>query len=219
MRNFANPYFSRNIAEFWRRWHISLSTWFRDYLYIPLGGSRGNLAHIIRNTLIIFIVSGFWHGANWTFLVWGSMHALFFLPLLLTKRNRAYTDVVAQDHFLPTFKEFTSMMITFISVTFSWIFFRARDIKHAFAYISGVFSKSLFSLPRFKGSHSAAGLLIIIMVFMAIEWLGRRDEFAIEKLGSKLPNVVRWSFYNILVASILVSVAIGIPQSFIYFQF
>ena len=113
MRNFNFPYFSRDIAEFWRRWHISLSTWFRDYLYIPLGGSRGSRLMIIRNTFIIFIVSGFWHGANWTFIVWGALHAIYFLPLLLTNRNRTYLGVVAEGKILPSVRELLLMMSTF----------------------------------------------------------------------------------------------------------
>ena len=112
MKNFAFPYFSRDIAEFWRRWHISLSTWFRDYLYIPLGGSKGSLLTIVRNTFIIFLVSGFWHGANWTFIIWGFLNALYFLPLLLVKRNRRNLDIVAENRVLPTIKELLSMLTT-----------------------------------------------------------------------------------------------------------
>jgi D-alanyl-lipoteichoic acid acyltransferase DltB (MBOAT superfamily) len=111
MRNFAFPYFSRDIAEFWRRWHISLSTWFRDYLYIPLGGSRGGTWMKVRNTFIIFIVSGFWHGANWTFIVWGALNAIYFLPLLLTKNNRKNLEIVAQGKFLPTLEELSFILI------------------------------------------------------------------------------------------------------------
>ena len=109
MRNFAFPYFSRDIAEFWRRWHISLSTWFRDYLYIPLGGSRGGTLMKVRNTFIIFIVSGFWHGANWTFIVWGALNAIYFLPLLLTKKNRNHIDIVAKGKQFPTLYELTNL--------------------------------------------------------------------------------------------------------------
>src|SRR5210317_1912388 len=117
-QNFAFPYFSRDIAEFWRRWHISLSTWFRDYLYIPLGGSRGSKMNQVRNVFIIFLVSGFWHGANWTFIVWGGLNALYFLPLLLTKINRNNLDIVAQGRSLPNIKEFTFMLLTFILTVF-----------------------------------------------------------------------------------------------------
>lgn len=105
MRNFSYPYFSRDIAEFWRRWHISLSTWFRDYLYIPLGGSKGNLGFKIRNTFIIFLVSGFWHGANWTFVFWGLLNAIYFLPLLILGKNRNYLDTIAKNNFFPRGKK------------------------------------------------------------------------------------------------------------------
>ena len=135
MRNFAFPYFSRDIAEFWRRWHISLSTWFRDYLYIPLGGSTGGTWMKVRNTFIIFIVSGFWHGANWTFIVWGALNALYFLPLLLLNKNRVNTNVVAQGKYPPSIKEFFNMSITFSLTVLAWIFFRAKNIGHAWSYL------------------------------------------------------------------------------------
>ena len=125
MRNFNYPYFSRDIAEFWRRWHISLSTWFRDYLYIPLGGSRGNKWFQLRNVFAIFLVSGFWHGANWTFIVWGGLNALFFIPLLLTNKNRNNLDEVASNSILPNVKELFQILLTFGLTTFTWIFFRA----------------------------------------------------------------------------------------------
>ena len=135
MRNFNFPYFSRDIAEFWRRWHISLSTWFRDYLYIPLGGSRGGTWMKVRNTFIIFIVSGFWHGANWTFIIWGALNAIYFLPLLLTKNNRNNLDIAAHGRNLPSIRELSLMLLTFSLTVFAWIFFRADNIGHAISYI------------------------------------------------------------------------------------
>jgi len=144
MRNFNFPYFSRDIAEFWRRWHISLSTWFRDYLYIPLGGSRGGTWMKVRNTFIIFIVSGFWHGANWTFIVWGALNAIYFLPLLLTNNNRNNLETVAQGKLLPSLKEVSFMLLTFGLTVFAWIFFRAENIGHAISYVSEILSPSLF---------------------------------------------------------------------------
>jgi len=124
MLNFAFPYFSRNIGEFWRRWHISLSTWFRDYLYIPLGGSRGNMSKKVRNTMIIFLVSGFWHGANWTFIWWGAINAIYFLPLLMSGNNRNYVNDVAENRTFATLKEIGQIILTFGLVCFAWIFFR-----------------------------------------------------------------------------------------------
>jgi D-alanyl-lipoteichoic acid acyltransferase DltB (MBOAT superfamily) len=150
LRNFAFPYFSRDIAEFWRRWHISLSSWFRDYLYIPLGGSRGGNWMKVRNIFIIFIVSGFWHGANWTFIIWGFLNALYIMPSVLLKRNRNHLDIVAQGKYLPSVKEFFSMVLTLGLAVFGWIFFRAENVSHAFSFVSNLFSWSIFSVPNRK---------------------------------------------------------------------
>ncbi len=213
MRNFAFPYFSRDIAEFWRRWHISLSTWFRDYLYIPLGGSRGSLWMKVRNTFIIFLVSGFWHGANWTFLFWGALNAVYFLPLLLTKNNRNHIDIVAKGKIVPNLRDLTMMILTFAMVVFAWIFFRAESITHAFAIIKTIFSGSLFSMPAFipKGTIAA------VLVFIIVEWMGRENEYAIELVGTiKIPIVRYGVYYLVLIAIVLLQ---GNQQEFIYFQF
>ncbi len=213
MQNFAFPYFSRDIAEFWRRWHISLSTWFRDYLYIPLGGSQGGTWMKVRNTFIIFIVSGFWHGANWTFVVWGVLNALYFLPLLLTKRNRQNLETVAVDSYLPSIKEFSNMAITFGLTVFAWIFFRADNIGHAFKYIRNIFTSSLFSKPEILPLMVS----FLVILFVGLEWVGRREEYAIEKIGFKWVKPVRWSFY--LFIALLIFLFNGKEQEFIYFQF
>ena len=184
-KNFSFPYFSRDIAEFWRRWHISLSTWFRDYLYIPLGGSRGGLFMKIRYTFIIFIVSGFWHGANWTFIIWGALNAVYFLPLLLFNKNRVNTDVVAQGKYLPTIKEFFKIAITFSLTVLAWVFFRAENISHAWSYISEIFSLSLFKSPYYLGIGSAIPTVYLVIFFIIIEWMGREDNYGIEKIGFK----------------------------------
>ena len=139
MTNFQMPYFSRDIAEFWRRWHISLSTWFRDYLYIPLGGSRNGKWNSVRNTFLIFLISGFWHGANWTFVLWGFIHALLFLPLLLLGLNRRNTGDIMRKSWIPQRSELFGMGLTFFFVTFAWIFFRAPNVNVAFTYVQGVF--------------------------------------------------------------------------------
>ena len=149
LRNFAFPYFSRDIAEFWRRWHISLSTWFRDYLYIPLGGSKGGPWFKLRNTFIIFLVSGFWHGANWTFIAWGFLNAVYFLPLLFTGENRKNLNTIAEGKIFPTLKETANMAFTFILTSFAWIFFRAESITHAIHYITQMFSFSFFQCWEF----------------------------------------------------------------------
>lgn len=219
-RNFAFPYFSRDIAEFWRRWHISLSTWFRDYLYIPLGGSRGGTAMKIRNTFIIFVVSGFWHGANWTFIAWGALNAIYFLPLLLSNTNRNNTDSVAQNSFLPSFREFIAIVKTFILTVFAWIFFRAENIAHAKQYILGIFSDTLFMMPEFDNyTLFRVGITsVLLLFFILIEWMGRRNEYAIEDIKIKMGQpVYRWSFYFILWSFIFIFS--GSEQEFIYFQF
>jgi len=216
MQNFAFPYFSRDIAEFWRRWHISLSTWFRDYLYIPLGGSRGGTWMKVRNTFIIFIVSGFWHGANWTFVIWGALNALYFLPLLLTKRNRQNMEVVAENSYLPSLKEFFQMTLTFGLTVIAWVFFRANNIGHAVDYLGEIFSGSVFSIPYYEGIGYARFLIPLLLFFILIEWVGRRNHFALERMFLG-PRFFKWGFYLILLG--LVFYYGGNKQEFIYFQF
>lgn len=222
MRNFNYPYFSRDIAEFWRRWHISLSTWFRDYLYIPLGGSRGGTWMKVRNTFIIFIVSGFWHGANWTFIVWGALNAIYFLPLLLTNKNRNNLETVAQGKSLPTLKEVSSMLLTFGLTVFAWIFFRAENMGHAISYISDIISPSILSMPYLIEPETGVPflpktILLLIAVFVFIEWLGREHQFAIQNLGFKWKRPIRYAMYYAIIIAIFWFW--GKDQQFIYFQF
>lgn len=218
MQNFAFPYFSRDIAEFWRRWHISLSTWFRDYLYIPLGGSRGSIWKKIRNIFIIFIVSGFWHGANWTFIIWGALNAIYFLPLLLANKNRSNLEVVAKGKYLPSIKEFFLMALTFGLTIFAWIFFRAENVSHAINYISRIFSFSLFTIPALKDMNGVITLSFLIFIFLIIEWLGREQEHAIAKLGLSCRRSLRWAFYSLIIFTIGMYMQ-TIETPFIYFQF
>ncbi|HET9571323.1 MAG TPA: MBOAT family O-acyltransferase [Bacteroidales bacterium] len=217
LRNFAFPYFSRDIAEFWRRWHISLTTWFRDYLYIPLGGSRGGIWMKIRNTFIIFLVSGFWHGANWTFVVWGALNAAYFLPLMLTNNNRKNLEIVAKGRILPSMHEFLSMLITFAMTVFAWIFFRANSIHEAISYISGIFSSSLFTVPYFEGINRSLTTWILVFIFFLMEWQGRDQQYAIAKLGLNWHRPIRWAMYYALILAIYLFA--GSQQQFIYFQF
>lgn len=217
MRNFAFPYFSRDIAEFWRRWHISLSTWFRDYLYIPLGGSRGGMWKNIRNTFIIFIVSGFWHGANWTFIAWGALNALYFLPLLLTKSNRHNIEIIAHGKQLPSPKELLQMLFTFSLTVVAWIFFRAQDMHYAIEYIARIASPSLFTIPAFPDMNKAALTGILIVFFMLVEWLGREEQYAIAHIGMQWKRPLRWAFYYAIVLALFLFG--GTEQQFIYFQF
>ncbi len=213
LRNFAFPYFSRDIAEFWRRWHISLSTWFRDYLYIPLGGSKGGIWMKIRNTFIIFLVSGFWHGANWTFVFWGALNAIYFLPLLIFNKNRDNLEIVGADRLLPKFTDLIHILLTFLMTVFAWIFFRAENLSHAFSYINGLLSSSLLSVPTVFPPLT----LIVIIFFVVIEWLGKQNEYAIATMFTANSRVLRWSFYLCLLMSIFLFS--GKQQQFIYFQF
>ena len=177
MQNFRVPYFSRDIAEFWRRWHISLNTWFRDYIYIPLGGSRVSKAKVIRNTFIIFLVSGFWHGANWTFLAWGAYHALLFMPLILMNRNRHNTDTAAEGRMLPSLREAASMTVTFALVVVGWILFRAETIGDAWHYLQGICSRSLLAKPVGYGEeHMLWQTFAFILVLLIVEWIQRNRE-------------------------------------------
>lgn len=211
-QNFAFPYFSRDIAEFWRRWHISLSTWFRDYIYIPLGGSRGSLNKKIRNVFIIFLVSGFWHGANWTFIIWGGLNALYFLPLMLANKNRVNTDIVAENKLLPNLKEMVQMLVTFFITLVAWVFFRANSVSHAINYLQDMFTGALFSKPVIMPYT----VLFLVLVFIGIEWLGRHGQYAMERIDN-INKPLRWSIYIALI--MLMFLFTGEEQAFIYFQF
>lgn len=225
MRNFSFPYFSRDIAEFWRCWHISLSTWFRDYVYIPIGGSHGSIFVQIRNILIIFVVSGMWHGANWTFVLWGLLNALYFIPLLLRKKNRLNTEVVAKGKYLPSIKEAIQIMITFVMVSLAWVFFRADNLKHAFNYLYRLFSYQTFffteidlkMLRRMTAGTDIIYILLFIIFMLVFEWWQREKQHALEFYGTSLNIVSRWGlFYSIAFFILWFG---GTQQDFIYFQF
>ncbi|MBA7546369.1 Peptidoglycan O-acetyltransferase [subsurface metagenome] len=213
MRNFAYPYFSRDIAEYWRRWHISLSSWFRDYVYIPLGGSRGSTWMKIRNIFIIFLVTGFWHGANWTFIAWGFINACYFLPLMLMKQNRKYLDVVAEGKILPNIKELFQIGATFFITCMARVFFRSESISGAFHYIRIMFSASLLTIPSILPRR----LIPAIILFIVIEWIQREKQHALQIDSFKLPEIVKWGLYYSLI--IIIIVFGGTQQDFFYFQF
>jgi alginate O-acetyltransferase complex protein AlgI len=216
-QNFAFPYFSRDIAEFWRRWHISLSTWFRDYLYIPLGGSRGGLLNKVRNTLIIFVVSGFWHGANWKFIIWGALNAIYFLPLLLTNNNRVNLEIVAKNRVLPSISECLKMSATFSLVAFAWIFFRAENFSHATSYIEAMFSISLFSIPEILTPKiTMVYTLLLIPILLVTEWLQRGELHGLSIERLRRPE--RWIIYTTVLIMIVTFGKFG-ESEFIYFQF
>lgn len=211
MKNFAFPYFSRDIAEFWRRWHISLSTWFRDYVYIPLGGSRVNKTKTVRNTMVIFLVSGLWHGANWTFVFWGFFHALLFLPLLLSSKNRRYIN--ESEGFLPSIQTVLRMIKTFLLVCVAWIFFRAEKVSDAFFILRKIFTDFWqpisLELPLF--------LWPIIAVFLLWEWIHRKKEHGLQFAIFKQSRIMRWVvYYSMIIAIVFLG---NHSESFIYFQF
>lgn len=214
LKNFSFPYFSRDIAEFWRRWHISLTTWFRDYLYIPMGGSRTGKWEAVKNTIIVFLVSGFWHGANWTFLFWGLLNALYFIPLLLTGKNRTHLDTIASGKLLPSFREVVQMTLTFAITCFAWIFFRSKDLSEAFAYIASMFSRMgtmRIDLPSFRYE-----LLIVLPLFVIIEWLVRESSF--EDYCMKFRKPGRHLIYGFIFMIIFLFGKFNHTE-FIYFQF
>ncbi len=218
-RNFAYPYFSRDISEFWRRWHISLSSWFRDYLYIPLGGSQVGLSKKIRNVFIIFLVSGFWHGANWTFIIWGGLHALYYIPILLSNNNRNNLDTVAQGKLIPSIKETIQMASTFLLVCLAWVFFRAENLSHAFEYLTEIFSLSLFAPLEFDKFYQAIATLGLVFCFMLVEWIGRENLHPLVTLNKIRQPIIRWSFYCLIIISIYMFGNYSSSLEFIYFQF
>lgn len=215
MRNFNVPYFSRDIAEFWRRWHISLTTWFRDYVYIPLGGSRVSKAKVVRNTFIIFLLSGFWHGANWTFIAWGAYHAILFLPLILTGKNRKYTNQVAEGRILPTFKEAGQMLLTFFLAVFGWIIFRSSGMPSLVHYLEGMIDRSLFSIPCLISRDFYIPTTISIIIMLCMEWMHRDGCHGLSLRSHS--KIIRWVIYSAIV--LLIVFEGGHPVPFVYFQF
>lgn len=214
MTNFQTPYFSRDIGEFWRRWHISLSTWFRDYIYIPLGGSRVSTRIAIRNIFIIFLLSGFWHGANWTYVFWGGLNAIYFLPLFLLKKNRANLGYENHQTTLSRFREIGSILFTFGLTCFAWIFFRSESIGQAFELIGSLFSNQLLpsNLNLFRKF-----MILVLCAFLFFEWKGRVKGVCswIEQMSN---GIYRKGVYLVIVFFIVLYGAFeGTP--FIYFQF
>ncbi|MGO4770944.1 MBOAT family protein [Flavobacterium sp. W22_SRS_FK3] len=212
LRNFNYPYFSRDIAEFWRRWHISLSSWFRDYLYIPLGGSKGGLWMKVRNTFIIFVVSGFWHGANWTYIAWGFINAFYFLPLLLRNSNRNNMDTIVLSWNFNSVKTIISILSTFLITCIAWIFFRAKTITDAILYLKRIFTSKDFGFQYLDNERYNYELLVMIGLFVLVEWNNRTK---IEPVSGKRSTVK-------LALAIMAIMAFGTfsdYKEFIYFQF
>jgi alginate O-acetyltransferase complex protein AlgI len=213
IRNFNFPYFAESVSEFWRRWHISLSSWLRDYLYLPLGGSRFGTLNTIKNTFIVFGISGLWHGANWTYVVWGLLNAVYLVPSILLENEKKVIKTLENPLFLKI-KHTFKVLMTFSLVTISWIFFRADSLTKAFQYIGNMFSKSLFQMPRVFPKI----VILLLIFFIIIEFLGRHQPYAIAQLGSKMPRFVRWFCYAFLL--FLIGMYMQTEKiTFIYFQF
>jgi alginate O-acetyltransferase complex protein AlgI len=217
MLNFRQPYFSRDIAEFWRRWHISLTTWFKDYVYIPLGGSRTGRFQGARNVLIVFLLSGLWHGANWTYVVWGALNGLFFLPLLLRGQNRRYVAPIASGRLLPSAGDLARMLVTFAAVTLTWVFFRSASVGEALDYLGGIVRAGAWSHWPAKAvinSWALTGALVGVM--LAVEWVQREREHGLDL--ARVPAALRWGVYQALVVAFFLF-AVFEGEGFIYFQF
>lgn len=212
LRNFNYPYFSRDIAEFWRRWHISLSSWFKDYVYIPLGGNRTSIWKSVRNTFIIFLISGIWHGANWTYAAWGLVNALYFIPLLLTGRNRNHIEIVAHDRKWPNLKEVLQMFCTFVLTCIAWIFFRSENLEQAFGYLERLFELHCSGIQYLEIERYSIEIIPLLLCFIALEWTCRKQEH---------PLSGRFGFARIvlLLAAIVILGVFSNPVDFIYFQF
>ncbi|MEN9699012.1 MAG: hypothetical protein RLZZ301_210 [Bacteroidota bacterium] len=214
MRNFAFPYFSRSIAEFWRRWHISLSTWFRDYIYFPMGGSRGSRWQSLRNVFVLFLISGFWHGANWTFVSWGALNALLFIPGLIWKNKQQISNTVAENTYLPSLLESWQMLRTFLLCTLTWVFFRAENSDKALQILAKIVAIGSWQNPHFQ----AYPLLFMLVLFFGIEWLGRQKQHPLEHLQRHYNKALRWSIYSFLICCIWMYLP-SEQSPFIYFQF
>jgi len=217
MSNFKFPNFSRNVAEYWQRWHISLSTWFRHYIYIPLGGSKVSKLKSVRNICIVFLISGLWHGANWTFVIWGAIHALLFIPVFLLGRNRLYVNtVIAENSLLPSFKEIAQILWTFILVTFSRIFFRSESITDAFNFLKQIISHFSWENYHHPTGYRMTDYFILLFLFTLYEFRIRRNERSPFPFKSKW---IRLGMYIIIIFSLLIFYDDLNDRSFIYFQF
>ena len=216
-RNFDVPYFSRNIQEFWRRWHMSLMTWFRDYVYFPLGGSRCGKWMTVRNILIVFFLSGLWHGADWTFVLWGVYHGMLLSLLFIIGSGAKYKDIVADGRWLPSLKEAGQMIVTFMMVLIGWIIFRAENISQ----LAGIGNKLISSDDFFNlyGSGLRADIFVFIGFMLIVEWLQRTKQHALQFPDTRLfrLRLVRVGIYYLLIAWMWV--AYSSSQQFIYFQF
>jgi D-alanyl-lipoteichoic acid acyltransferase DltB (MBOAT superfamily) len=211
--NFSYPYFSKSINEFWKRWHISLTSWFRDYIYIPMGGNRVNPIRKIINTIVVFLVSGFWHGANWTYISWGFLNSIFILPKTLSQKKQSIDSNKMAGKVVGAIQ----MLLTFLTVSILWVFFRSKTVYDALKYLQNLVYKWDSILPDFNGRKSALVLSIIIFVFMIFEWIGKSYNCPLVFMNSFKNKWLKWGFYYAIIFSILYFYR-GNDQ-FIYFQF
>lgn len=217
--NFLFPYFSRNMNEFWRRWHISLNTWFVDYVYIPLGGSRNGKWRTIRNIMVVFLLSGLWHGADWSFVAWGAYHGLLLVLLILMNWNTKYEHVVAYERWYPSLKELGQMVLVFALATFGWMMFRADNMAQFVDYTARMCSADLWSMPKLQGNT----ILFMNIAFMfVLEWFMRRQKHGFDFRKSTaqrytLYTVMRYTIYTLVF--ILILLFGGHTENFIYMYF
>ena len=221
MRNFAYPYFSQSVAEFWRRWHISLSTWFRDYVFIPLGGSRGKRRIMIQSMLVTFVLSGLWHGASWNFVVWGAINGLLIIPSALQNNPRRLTvqDVPGGEWLIPRAGAVLRMVLTFTCICLGWVFFRAETIHDAWSIVTRMISPWSWDSggKTLNAQIDVRVVLLLLIVFVVVEWWQRREPHVLAGL-SILPRCVRWMIYTILLWLALGMQPVKVSD-FIYFQF
>jgi len=211
-KNFNYPYFARTISEFWRKWHMSLTSWFTDYIYIPLGGSRCSHSRQFLNTMTVFAICGVWHGANWTFVLWGIYNGILFLPLVVKNKKKNYSGSISNGGLIPSFGDFIRMTGIFLLATFGWILFRAESLSSAVHYISGIFSRSLFSIPT-EGRIS----ILYIVLLLTIEWIFREKEYPLQFIEKLKWPILRWILYLLVILSI--AFFAGQKSTFIYTQF
>ena len=229
MQNFNSPYHARSISEFWKRWHISLSSWFRDYLYISLGGNRVSIPRWYFNLFFVFLVSGFWHGANWTFILWGALHGFYLIFAIVTEKSRNWLRMFTGISKVAWLDALLQTLICFILVTIAWILFRANTTADAF-YIIRQLPHGLREVMQFaKTGHTWLGrsavfnnrqsmVIAFILIFFleAVHWV--QTKISILQVLAAQPAYVRWAVYNEVIVSIWL-LGVFENRQFIYFQF
>ena len=210
--NFKFPYFARNIPDFWKRWHISLSSWFRDYLYFPLGGSRNGIIRSLINVMIIFLISGLWHGANWTFVIWGLYHAILYIPSFISKKILSKNFIKKQSYSIT--KSIMTTLLTFCLTTIGWIFFRSNTVNDAFAYVVSLFLND----TSIDYSPYMFYPFIYIVVILLMDYFWTLDERNVFELKFR-NRYVKYVFYQFIIWTVIVFFTVNTQSNFIYFQF